>query len=761
MPAHVQLAGADGSPPRLPPSQPLAFGPVPFDRAIEAARERGVVLPDTYYGQLQGLARWQSFTATGLAGAAQIRALKESLDQVIANGETFEQWRKSALAGKVPLGLPGYRLENIFRTNTQAAYMRGRGEQMLARVRTHPYWMYDAVNDGRTRPAHRAMDGTILRHDNPWWTTHYPPNGYQCFLPGTMVHGLPVLGLKAWYAGPAVEVVTAKGGRLRVTANHPVLTARGWLPAHRIAEGDHLLSASGVIDSLVGVVVDDQQPPATCEDLFQSLARDGLRVGKVAPLDLHGDGIGTDGEVHVACSDGVLLRNRNAEGLQGADHGSFIRADARLVYDASVANSPPPRDAALNSGFSDDPLHVAGSGPESASNGAAGKVRGAVELADLAFQRFVLSVAGSPGGRELAIHQQRIGLDGPPLQELGLGLSANRNAALHEDSVKDASADTAFVAELLQACAGSIALDQVVSIRQFQFVGHVYDFQTETGLILAESFVVHNCRCLVRALTEAEAKRRGITSVASADGPDPGWEYSVLQDAKHGLLKATQTAQANLPTALGQALQQALAVPPPIPNGPLVANGLDILPGAAQAVLQRTVGIIDSLHGDGVLPKIPALADAVMNSLGEFSYMKATKVPHDLRIHPGGPWPDLTAAHEIGHFLDLAGIGAAGKFATTADPVMAGVLAALAASPQIQGLRALKQTKHVRYLLKREEQWARAYAQWVATRSADAKLRQQLAAALANDPLRQWTDVDFRPIAIAIDRLFKVLGWVQ
>jgi hypothetical protein len=40
--------------------------------------------------------------------------------------------------------------------------------------------MYDAVNDTRTRPAHRAMDSIIKPVGDPFWKAHYPPNGYRC-----------------------------------------------------------------------------------------------------------------------------------------------------------------------------------------------------------------------------------------------------------------------------------------------------------------------------------------------------------------------------------------------------------------------------------------------------------------------------------------------------------------------------------------------------------------------------------------------------
>ncbi len=43
-----------------------------------------------------------------------------------------------------------------------------------------PYLMYTTVHDDRVRPQHRAWDGTILPIDDPWWDTHYPPNGWNC-----------------------------------------------------------------------------------------------------------------------------------------------------------------------------------------------------------------------------------------------------------------------------------------------------------------------------------------------------------------------------------------------------------------------------------------------------------------------------------------------------------------------------------------------------------------------------------------------------
>jgi len=55
-----------------------------------------------------------------------------------------------------------------------------------------------------------------------------------------------------------------------------------------------------------------------------------------------------------------------------------------------------------------------------------------------------------------------------------------------------------------------VALDKVVRVRRFFFRGHVYDLQTDTGLIVANGTIISNCRCTVQPITRVEAKRRGI-----------------------------------------------------------------------------------------------------------------------------------------------------------------------------------------------------------------------------------------------------------
>ncbi len=77
-------------------------------------------------------------------------------------------------------GLTPRRLGTIFDTNMQSAYMAGRYKSFVGNVADRPYWMYVAIMDRRTRPAHAALNGRTFRHDDPIWGSIWPPNGFRC-----------------------------------------------------------------------------------------------------------------------------------------------------------------------------------------------------------------------------------------------------------------------------------------------------------------------------------------------------------------------------------------------------------------------------------------------------------------------------------------------------------------------------------------------------------------------------------------------------
>jgi SPP1 gp7 family putative phage head morphogenesis protein len=124
----------------------------------------------------------RGFYVTGLNRIDQIEAVHTAIYHALSDGETFEDWKLRIKDIIDQQGWSGVRLDMIFRTNVQSAYMAGRYAQMTRPeiLKARPYWRYSAINDGRTRPTHRAMNGRIFPADHPIWDTWFPPNGYRC-----------------------------------------------------------------------------------------------------------------------------------------------------------------------------------------------------------------------------------------------------------------------------------------------------------------------------------------------------------------------------------------------------------------------------------------------------------------------------------------------------------------------------------------------------------------------------------------------------
>ena len=142
--------------------------------------------------------------ARSIAGIQQqeiVGDLFNGLRQSAAEGTPFATWRKNALAmlrerglaldkagdmvqqstGEVVgTGLTRHRLQTIFQTQMTNARMASLWQKLQENKDARPYLQYSAINDARTRPAHRALDNVVYPIDDPFWDYFYPPNGFRC-----------------------------------------------------------------------------------------------------------------------------------------------------------------------------------------------------------------------------------------------------------------------------------------------------------------------------------------------------------------------------------------------------------------------------------------------------------------------------------------------------------------------------------------------------------------------------------------------------
>ncbi len=154
-----------------------------FDFRDVEAEEHAVAFTMAKAMQLDVLRTVQEELDRQLREGPDLRAFRANLEpRLRALGWWGRRKRVDPLTGEertVTLGTPR-RLETIFRTNVRTAYAAGSWERQRRLAERAPWLLYDAVLDSRTRPKHREWDGTVLRWDDPWWGTHYPPNGWNC-----------------------------------------------------------------------------------------------------------------------------------------------------------------------------------------------------------------------------------------------------------------------------------------------------------------------------------------------------------------------------------------------------------------------------------------------------------------------------------------------------------------------------------------------------------------------------------------------------
>jgi SPP1 gp7 family putative phage head morphogenesis protein len=502
---------------------------LPPEQAIKYLEAKGVKLTWNWW-EMQREAHARAFTVAKVARLDILQDIRAAVETALKEGRT-EQWFRKELedtlkkkgwwgkrvhvdpvTGEAQLYQAGSvrRLQTIYRTNLQTAYMAGRQKQFDAEADRAPFVQYLAVRDSRTRPAHAALHGQVFRLDDPAWSLIAPPNGFNCFPAETLVAGRFQLGLKTWYAGPMVEIETSGGNRLAVTANHPILTRRGWLRAEQVKEADDLLCHQAGVNAASSGIVDDQQPPASAEQRFDALAAHGSRVAAITPLDFHGDAHRRKGEIHIAGPDGVLVDRVFAGIAQGVQDGDLVRADDGRRLSLEALGAPEFKAVPAQSMRAQNAIDVAATVAQALGDVAHRQERVAVERHHLGLERIVIGPSRLPGCADLSDDALGVGLDALPLQALGLAAPARLDAVEPQEARDGIAGASVLFGKLLDAFPGLVAADQVLRVRKYEWSGHVFDFQTETGLIVANGLVVHNCRCRARNLSQRELDARGL-----------------------------------------------------------------------------------------------------------------------------------------------------------------------------------------------------------------------------------------------------------
>lgn len=159
----------------------VAYGSLPF-REQSAFFARKVNLPTDGWTDIYTREHDYAFVVAGANRDAIVSDFRGAIERAINDGTTLEDFRRDfdrivATHGWDYNGGRDWRSRVIYDTNLSTSYAAGRWEQL----QEAPFWEYDHQDWVQNpRPHHQALDGLVLARENPFWQTHYPPNGWGC-----------------------------------------------------------------------------------------------------------------------------------------------------------------------------------------------------------------------------------------------------------------------------------------------------------------------------------------------------------------------------------------------------------------------------------------------------------------------------------------------------------------------------------------------------------------------------------------------------
>lgn len=165
------------------PTQVEAGG-VPFKEAIDYLRGK-LRIPTRRWDDIRGDMQAKAFVVAGANKMSLVGDLHQAVIDAREKGQSITDFRKSfdqivQKHGWSYKGKRGWRTRTIYNMNMRQSAMAGRWKQVESTKRLRPYLQYLTVGDSRVRDEHRQWDRKVLPIDDPWWDTHYPPNGYNC-----------------------------------------------------------------------------------------------------------------------------------------------------------------------------------------------------------------------------------------------------------------------------------------------------------------------------------------------------------------------------------------------------------------------------------------------------------------------------------------------------------------------------------------------------------------------------------------------------
>ena len=222
-------------------------GTVP-KQALEFFRGKDLKIPAFHHLDVFRKQHVAAFTVAKAMQGDILVDIQQAIDKALAEGKTFRKfaaeiaptlqakgwWGRQEMVDpktgetvEVELGSPR-RLKTIYRTNLRTARAAGAWDRIQRTKKTHPFLIYELGPSENHRPEHVAWKGTMLPADDPWWDTHYGPNGWGCKCRARQISKAEADRLGGPTARPPLDPVQWTNNRTGETSMVPRGIDPGW-----------------------------------------------------------------------------------------------------------------------------------------------------------------------------------------------------------------------------------------------------------------------------------------------------------------------------------------------------------------------------------------------------------------------------------------------------------------------------------------------------------------------------------------------------
>jgi len=156
------------------------YGSLPFKEAIDFFKGKLNLPTQTWQDIWQG-SHAKAFVVAGAMKHDLLVDLRKAVDAAISDGKSIGWFKKEfntivAKHGWAHKGKASWRANVIYQTNMRQSYNAGRYQQL----QHFDYWQYQHGDSRYPRPMHLSWHKLVLPKHDPWWSTHFPQNGWGC-----------------------------------------------------------------------------------------------------------------------------------------------------------------------------------------------------------------------------------------------------------------------------------------------------------------------------------------------------------------------------------------------------------------------------------------------------------------------------------------------------------------------------------------------------------------------------------------------------